>query len=68
MRWGSEEAEVGEGSPAIRVRGWGVPGEGIFCAQIRAACTDLRGPAENPDLLVCWRLPGVFEGADASFP
>jgi hypothetical protein len=28
-------------------------GEGIFYALIRAVCTDLRGPVENPDLLSC---------------
>jgi hypothetical protein len=28
-----------------------VSGEGIFCALIRAARTDLRGPAEYSDLL-----------------
>jgi hypothetical protein len=28
-----------------------VPEEGISCALIRAVCTDLLGPAENPDLL-----------------
>jgi hypothetical protein len=30
-----------------------VPGEDIFCALISAVCTDLRGAAENPDLMSC---------------
>jgi hypothetical protein len=30
-----------------------VPEEGIFCALIKAVCTDLCGPAENSDLLSC---------------
>jgi hypothetical protein len=27
--------------------------EGMFCALIRAVCTDLQGPAENPGLPSC---------------
>jgi hypothetical protein len=27
-----------------------LPGGGIFCGLMRAVRTDLRGPAENPDL------------------
>jgi hypothetical protein len=28
-------------------------GEGMVCALMRAVCTDLRGPAEDPDLPSC---------------
>jgi hypothetical protein len=38
---GDEGVEVAEGSWDIKVE-TDVPGEGIFCALIRAACTDLR--------------------------
>jgi hypothetical protein len=30
-----------------------VSGEDIVCVLIKAVCTDLRVPAENPDLLSC---------------
>jgi hypothetical protein len=46
---GDEGAEVAEGSQNIRVEA----SECIFCVLIRAVCTDLCGPAENPDLLSC---------------
>jgi hypothetical protein len=53
-----ERGQVGESQawgsgrkPGHQGGGWWVSGEDALCALIRAVCTDLRGPAENPDLL-----------------
>jgi hypothetical protein len=48
---GGEGVEVTEGSRNIRLVAGECPERWIICAQIRAVCTDLLGPAENPDLL-----------------
>jgi hypothetical protein len=52
MRWGMREQKKGR-KPGHQSVGWWVPGESIFCALIRAVCTDVRGPAENSHLLSC---------------
>jgi hypothetical protein len=34
------------------------------CALVWAVCIDLRSSTENPDLLSCWRLLTIYQGAD----
>jgi hypothetical protein len=50
--WGMREQRQ-RWKPGHEGVGWCVPREGIVCAMIKAVCTDMRGPTENPDLLSC---------------
>jgi hypothetical protein len=49
---GDEGAEVAEGSRDIRVEAGECPERDSWCP-IKGSVQDLRGPAENPDILSC---------------